>query len=216
MAHLPDFFRSPIWGFAPVFLVISATAILFLREFAFPRAVSAQAANTLPSMSLRPNSYIKDAHIYAGSDQPVPLNPRFVATFVRSGRRARLYVEDRYYPIALMGPHDWIHRPMILLGEIKDFVAGQSIDIPILTPCEKDGRKMWQWGPATETSDPETILKSKALHRGRLTLLVDDGPIEHFYFIIDQAEWETPPSIIGQERFDFIQEWGSKAGSVVI
>jgi len=105
---------------------------------------------------------------------------------------------------------------MILLGEIKDFVAGQSIDIPILTPCEKDGRKMWQWGPATETVDPETILKSKAVHRGRLTLLVDDGPAEHFYFIIDQAEWETPPNIVGKERFDFIQEWGSKVGSVVV
>jgi hypothetical protein len=46
MAHLPDFFRSPIWGFAPVFLMISATVILFLREFVFPRAVSSHVVAT--------------------------------------------------------------------------------------------------------------------------------------------------------------------------
>lgn len=36
MAHLPDFFRSAVWGFAPACLVVVATFILLLRGLVFP------------------------------------------------------------------------------------------------------------------------------------------------------------------------------------
>jgi hypothetical protein len=74
---------------------------------------------------VRPQSlYLKDIHIYAGSDGAITLNPRFMAKFTRNGKRARLYAEDRYYPAALMSP-SLIRPPMVLLGEITDFVVGQ-------------------------------------------------------------------------------------------
>jgi hypothetical protein len=34
-AHAPDFMHSAIWGFAPIVLVVGATIILLLHEFAF-------------------------------------------------------------------------------------------------------------------------------------------------------------------------------------
>src|SRR5271165_726640 len=197
---------------SPTILGLAITFVVMIALMAFLRLGKDQqdilSSQILTARSLQPahsSQYLKDVHIYAGSDQPVPLNPRFVATFIRNGQRVRLYAEDRYYPSALMGPHGWIRRPMILLGEIKDFVAGQSNDIAILTPFENDGRKMWQWGPPTEKPDPKTTFLP-ASHQGRLVLLVDDGAPEYFYFIIDQAAWETPPNVIGQERFDFIQK----------
>jgi len=161
-------------------------------------------------MSVRhPSAYLKDIHIYASSGGVTPLNPRFVARFARNGQRVRLYAEDRYYPAALMSP-GLIHSPMVLLAEIKDFVVGQSIDIAIMTSFVNDGREMWRWGPPTEKPDPKTTFQSHASHRGRLVLLADDGAPEYFYFIIDQAAWDTPPNVIGQERFEFIQKWESE------
>ena len=83
-------------------------------------------------------------------------------------------------------------KPMVPLGEVSDFVAGQSIDIAILTPFEHDGRKMWRWGPPTEKPDPKTTFDSYASHQGRLVFLVDGRTEpEYFYFIIDIATPDT-------------------------
>jgi hypothetical protein len=93
MAHLPDFFRSPIWGFAPVFLMISATVILFLREFVFPRAVSSHVVATRDhalhgriDLPVTESYYIGDAIIA----NQMPALPRLIGTVTRNETRLRI------------------------------------------------------------------------------------------------------------------------------
>src|SRR5580704_18018520 len=128
-------------GLAGVILVIAAAVGLFALRGG-PQASG--------NPALEKASYLKDVHLYSGSAGPIPLNPRFVAKCARNGPRARLYVEDRYYVGGLMGSSAWFRAPQVRLGEIKDFVVGDPVDIAILTPFENDGRKMWRWGPPTE------------------------------------------------------------------
>ena len=46
-ASLPNFFHGPIWGFAPLILVLIATGILVIREYRTPVAVSRGNPTTL-------------------------------------------------------------------------------------------------------------------------------------------------------------------------
>ena len=89
----PDFFRSPIWGFAPVFLMISATVILFLREFVFPRAVSSHVVATRDhalhgriDLPVTESYYIGDAIIA----NQMPALPRLIGTVTRNETRLRI------------------------------------------------------------------------------------------------------------------------------
>lgn len=182
-------------------------AVLFVSIGNSTQGPSLGQPETVPPQKV---SYLKDVHLYTGSASP-PVNPRFAARFARNGQRARLYAEDRYY-VAGLGAGAWIHAPQVRLGEIKDFVTGDPVDIAILTPFESDGRKLWRWGPSTEKPDPKTTFQSSAWHQGRLVLLVDNEPPEYFYFIIDLAAPDVPPNVIGQERFDFAQKWESGNG----
>jgi hypothetical protein len=150
--------------------------------------------------------YLKDVHLYTGSVLP-PVNPRFEAKFTRSGQRCRLFIDHRHYPRGVMGPAGWIPRPLIELPKVEEFVPGQTLSVALLTPFEADGRKLWRWGPPTEQPDPKTTFIASAWHRGRLIVRCDDAPPQNFYFIINPGLDADAPALIGQEQFDFIQEW---------
>jgi len=153
--------------------------------------------------------YLKDAYIYGGQDAPPPLNPRFVAKFARSGSRARLYVEDRYYPRGLYtGAPMQMKTPQVFLREYKDFVTNDPIDVAILTPLVINGQKQWRWGPQlTDQLDPNTMFQFHADHQGRVVLVVDGAPPAYFYFVIDAGLPDAVPDIVGQWRFDFAEKW---------
>jgi hypothetical protein len=106
-----------------------------------------------------------------------------------------------------MGPAGWIPRPLIELPKVEEFVPGQTLSVALLTPFEADGRKLWRWGPPTEQPDPKTTFIASAWHRGRLIVRCDDAPPQNFYFIINPGLDADAPALIGQEQFDFIQEW---------
>jgi hypothetical protein len=153
--------------------------------------------------------YLKDAQFRGAFGTPW-VNPRFLAKFTRSGQRARLFVEDRFYVAGLVGASSWTHAPQVQLGDFKDFVTGQAIDIEILTPFDNDGAKLWRWGAPTEKPDPKTTFHSQAWHQGRLVFLVDGAAPEYFYFVIEISSSDVTPNVIGQERFDFAKKWDAE------
>jgi hypothetical protein len=106
-----------------------------------------------------------------------------------------------------MAQSGWVRAPQVRLDEFKDFVAGQQIDVEMLTPFDNNGARLWRWGLPTQSPDPKTTFQSHAWHRGRLVFLVDDAPPEYFYFIIDLSSPDVPPNIVGQDKFDFVGEW---------
>jgi hypothetical protein len=121
-------------------------------------------------------------YILVGSASPSQ-NPRFIAKFTRNGSRGRFYIDDSYFVSGLGSVH-WTQRNRISLVEIKDFVAEQPIDVSLLTRFERDGQKIWRWGPDSNPS-PTTahgIFASHALHRSRIVFISDDALPEYFYF----------------------------------
>lgn len=187
-------------------LIALGAIILAVGAYLLAPTVASKPAAPEVAQAAQPITYLKETNIFAGSASP-PQNPRFTGKFTRSGQRARLYVDDRYYPGGIMGPSGWIRTPRVLLGEYRDFVNDMSVDVAILTPFENDGRKLWRWGLPTDNVDPKTTFQSHAWHRGRVAVLIDDAPPEYFYFIIDISSPNEPPHVIGKERFDFAREW---------
>ena len=160
---------------------------------------------------LQSASYLKDVQFFGGSLSPPALNPRFEARFTRGGKKCRLFIDHRYYPRGVMGYAGWIPRPLIELPRVEEFVQGQSLSVALLTPFQTDGRTLWRWGLATEQPDPKTTFIAGAWHRGRIIVRCDDAPPQNYYFIINPAPSDADaPVLIGQDQFDYIQEWESE------
>lgn len=196
-------------GFDSLYFIVPTIAVGVIALAIGMFGLGLRSAKTPPGQLLPQEiSYLKDPFIYAGSDNPA-LNPRFVAKFARAGPRARFYVEDRYYPSGVFsGAPVLIEGTQLLLREYKDFVANDPIEFPILTPFDFEGRKLWRWGSsATDKPDPKTTFQAGATHQGRIVLVVDNSTPQYFYFIIDPAAMDAPPHLVGQWRFDFIQQW---------
>jgi hypothetical protein len=194
-------------GIAIAFLV--SWIVLTLGFFLSGLAVRAwRGLDIKPSRSptAATNSFVRDAEIRSRMVPPATI-PRFVATFIRSGKKARLFVEDRYY-VPSIGIGGLAHTPQILLDEITDFIVGTTMDIQLFVQRESDGRRIWQWGPRpTNLQDAKTYFPIGASHQGRLVLVCDDEPHEYFYFISEWAPNDGMPNLIGRERFNFAERW---------
>ena len=187
--------------------IIVFAAIALAGVILSNRSTATTIASAAKEQPQQKTVYLREGHVYSGSTSPA-VNPRFEATFVRSGKRCRIFVDDRYYPRGVMGQIPLIKRPRLPLTEINDFVPQQSINMPILTPSEMDGRKLWRWGPPRENqSDQAPIFQSDAWHQSRLVVICDDAPAQYFYFITDPTQMDALPDLIGQERFGFAQQW---------
>lgn len=231
--------RAKLWTWAASSLVVVSGAFVWLVQQVAPIAAYGLAAVVLIGIALgcllllalgsigiawsaifRPQwitsnpgqpskqHYLKDAHFFGGAVSP-PMNPRFEAKFIRSGQRCRLFIEHSYFPRA-MGRVDWTSLPLIELPKVEEFVPGQTLNVVLLSPFETDGRKLWRWGPPTEQADPKNTFIESAWHRGRLIVRCDDAPPQNFYFIVDPRPDADVPALIGQNRFNFAQEWEAR------
>lgn len=99
---------EPLHIIALGILIVLAGTVWQWKKGSAPENHRTESSATAASLKPAPTStsFLKDVHIYAGSDSP-PTNPRFVAKFARNGKRARVYVEDQYYPGGVMGPAGW-------------------------------------------------------------------------------------------------------------
>ena len=101
----------------------------------------AEASASTPKPTAK--SYLKDVRIFAGSEGP-PQNPRFTGKFTKNGSRCRIFVDNSYFAGGL-GWSGWTQRRRIFIAEIKDFVAEQMLDVPLLVPFEHQGQNLWRW-----------------------------------------------------------------------
>jgi len=153
--------------------------------------------------------YLKEAYIFGGQ---AGIDPRFSAKFSRGGTKARFYVDDSYY-LGNFGASGWTDRKRIPIAlPILDFVAEQTVNIPILTsvtgPPTADGSPpspLRRWGDGK--TEVQTIYSANVQHRGRVVFIADDATEEYFYFIILMAPVQETPTVIGQFNFDFTREW---------
>jgi hypothetical protein len=197
------------WYFIAPCLVVAALAIAGAAYGFGLRSVKP----VIRESASQKSSYLKEAYIYGPSPSS---DPRFSAKFARSGTRGRLFVDDSYY-VGNFGSSFWTDRKRIPIAQpITDFVAEQSVNIPILTSVSglsDDGTtapKMWRWGDGK--TDTQTVYSAHSQHRGRIVFISDDAPPEYFYFIILIAPVQEAPTVIGHFNFDFIPEWESKDG----
>jgi hypothetical protein len=185
--------------------VIAIALAMFGLELHIAKSTNEKTIDTAPAaaaITIRP--YLKNIHVFAGSSTT---DPRFDAKFTRNGGRGRLFADDSYF-ISGLGNAMWTARRRIFIAEVKDFVAEQPFNVPILTsvPSKDDPKqKMWRWGDGTTAQ--QTIYSPNVFHRGRMVFIPDDGPPEYFYFIIPQDPPTEPPHLLDRQYFDFAKEW---------
>ena len=189
-----------------VFAAIALAGVILSNRPASPAAIA-----TTKELPQQKAGYLKEVHVFAGGVSP-PTIPRFSAKFSRNGQRGRIYVDDSWFAAGL-GSSFWTARRRIFLAEIKDFVAEQAINIPVLSSVDSadgQGQKMWRWGDGT--TDPQTVYNANVYHQGRIVFISDDAPPEHFYFIIPKDPINEPPYLIDRKSFDFVREWEAEDG----
>ncbi len=142
MAHLPDFFRSSVWGFAPAVLMSFATIVLFLREFVFPRSAASDAA---ASVTATEGNVSFDPHISITS----PANGSPLEEGEQSGQYGCSYLVRVKTPANLPDDHNvWILNENPLSKEVwpQDFPLTRG-----LRPGDWVGRTFISKGQAKVT-----------------------------------------------------------------
>jgi hypothetical protein len=205
------------WYFILPCLVVGIAAIVGVAFGLGLRSANPPKADPAPhsaALAVSRNAYLKDAYIYPGANG---INPHFSAKLTRNVDRGRIFADDSWWPNAL-GMVTWTARRRIFLAEIKDFVAEQSFNVPIVTSVtgltddkKPSPEKLWRWGDGT--TDPHFIYSTGVMHRGRMVFIGDDGPPEYFYFIIPAAPADQVPNIIGQQDLTFMQQWEAEDAS---
>ena len=198
-------FPAQVWeaiGFGIFICSVIVLLYQFSKEHEQIKAANLSHDSQSEGQPPRHQSYLKNINILSGSFSP-RLNPRFTAKFAQNGRRGRLYVDHSHFT----GPRTriWTGPDRVFLGEMRDFVAEQAIDIPILTSDEREGMTRWRWG----SSENNSFVRATWHHRCRIAFIPeDDEKPEYFYFIVEeQRRDDEPPKLIPYYYFGFIKQW---------
>ena len=123
MSHLPDFFRSTIWGFAPVLLVVFATIVLLLREFVFSSRAPRPNAQLVSDVFSNEKRTVSDKHFVNERvviDRKSFINCEFRnVTLVYNGTGPFDFINSHFYGIFLSSDSPGIQGMTKLMYELK-------------------------------------------------------------------------------------------------
>jgi hypothetical protein len=155
-------------------------------------------------------AYLAEAFVYSGSAEH-GTKPWYSAKLTKNANNARFFIDHSHYAGGVMGSGGWTQRTRILIDGPKTLARDEGVRIEILSPFERDGQKFWRWGNVAECpTDNRYLFIERALHRGRVVFMTEDGTEEYAYFIVlqpDRSEHPEIPKVVGKWLFTFKQEW---------
>jgi hypothetical protein len=194
--------------------VLVAGLLLFCWNF-----VNAQAAIcsklALASTEEKTNeqvpTYVSDINIAAGLT-PQTIHPvLLIGKSAFAGPRLRIVLEHSHYSSG-MGWGCWTDRTQIELSDMRDVIAGQQINVPVVscaTSLETSANLMW----GRASGPPVTAVQRGKQYRARIRFIGDNAYEQRpIYFILIRTSEEEPPyfvHVITENDFAFVREWGS-------
>lgn len=191
---------------AGIALFLVVTTLRHLRSPAMVGA-AAQRANALaPVSDTTLARMMRDAGVY--SERTDAELPKYTATFAKTGKNARFYVEYSFFPRA-MGPHGWTQQRRVFLEEREHYARGEQITIQIFferkvgdTPGFGFGKGEHDW------MNPNTD------YRGRIVALDESGSEEYTYFLAfaEMKDQKTKtPKVTGEHMYAHTWQWEGAA-----
>jgi hypothetical protein len=151
--------------------------------------------------------YVNDMRIVVLDPTPQLLSPiLLIGRMAQSGARLRIVLEHSHY-LAGMGWAGWTDESQVVLGELKDVIAGQQIRMPIVYFSQQDCGESLIWG-APDGPPIDAIQKGKK-YRARIRLIWGEASQQRpFHFLLTRRsnnDQSDPIIVITEDEFNFIK-----------
>lgn len=125
----------------------------------------------------------------------------------KTGPRLRIVLEHSHSSPGV-NFSEWTRRTPVTVAEIRDFVSGQRLAVPLAARSADGTRALW---PTDGSRQPEEI-KLGTKYRVRLRFISDGAPEQVFGFVLVGMPGDREPyfaTVVVATDFRFLDEWAS-------